>query len=365
MDSRGSGVAEDRAAPTRQKSCNACVRGKRRCDKRTPRCSRCAAKSLDCVYQRRPPRQRGPRDDDDGGGGAVPGLDMAFDMADALGSDASPDSLLGGPPPPLDFSIVDLLASTGADAWNLPGYYPDGGKMDLPPLPSGLPAAGEASPPALVLQQQPQHPQPQQRQGPPRDLALLRANEDACLDADPLHVHDPRTRLGFIVTFLSSMPATLSATRALPFMHPRLWAGQLPRPILSAFGAAAAYGARSPGTRAWTVRLIADAARDIHRKGDRPGPSRLDKLARVQALTVVDAMRVFDGDVGLRAAAERGLPLLFAWTKELAGLRYELEHEAMAHRAPSRDVPPKSWEVCHPRPPLSRPVPRPAGAGTR
>ncbi|KAF1739295.1 hypothetical protein CRV24_001227 [Beauveria bassiana] len=40
---------------SRQKSCNACVRGKRRCDKRTPRCTRCAAKGLDCVYHKMPP----------------------------------------------------------------------------------------------------------------------------------------------------------------------------------------------------------------------------------------------------------------------------------------------------------------------
>ncbi|PTB61313.1 hypothetical protein BBK36DRAFT_122468, partial [Trichoderma citrinoviride] len=49
---RGNG---DGGAASRQKSCNACVRGKRRCDKRTPRCTRCAAKGLDCVYQRQPP----------------------------------------------------------------------------------------------------------------------------------------------------------------------------------------------------------------------------------------------------------------------------------------------------------------------
>lgn len=38
------------AAASRQKSCNACVRSKRRCDKRTPRCTRCATKRALCIY---------------------------------------------------------------------------------------------------------------------------------------------------------------------------------------------------------------------------------------------------------------------------------------------------------------------------
>jgi len=48
---------------SRQKSCNACVRSKRRCDKRTPRCTRCAEKKVDCVYQNLPGDGLGGIDD--------------------------------------------------------------------------------------------------------------------------------------------------------------------------------------------------------------------------------------------------------------------------------------------------------------
>lgn len=37
-------------AATRQKNCNSCVQTKRRCDRRTPICSRCVEKKLPCVY---------------------------------------------------------------------------------------------------------------------------------------------------------------------------------------------------------------------------------------------------------------------------------------------------------------------------
>lgn len=35
---------------SRQKNCNSCVQTKRRCDRRTPVCSRCAEKNTPCVY---------------------------------------------------------------------------------------------------------------------------------------------------------------------------------------------------------------------------------------------------------------------------------------------------------------------------
>ena len=35
---------------SRQKNCNGCVQVKRRCDRRTPICSRCAEKKIPCIY---------------------------------------------------------------------------------------------------------------------------------------------------------------------------------------------------------------------------------------------------------------------------------------------------------------------------
>lgn len=38
------------AAASRQKSCNSCVLGKRKCDKTRPACDRCTARGVRCVY---------------------------------------------------------------------------------------------------------------------------------------------------------------------------------------------------------------------------------------------------------------------------------------------------------------------------
>lgn len=41
---------------SRQKSCSSCVQSKRRCDRKTPVCTRCAEKKSTCVYGKEPRR---------------------------------------------------------------------------------------------------------------------------------------------------------------------------------------------------------------------------------------------------------------------------------------------------------------------
>ncbi|KAJ4158923.1 hypothetical protein NW765_012566 [Fusarium oxysporum] len=216
MDSLGSLAARkmDRSAASRQKSCNACVRGKRKCDKKTPRCTRCAAKGLDCVYQRLPPGANFHDDDLCAGLGAtdnlneVPDFDMGFDINN-LGADSSastsnttPDSLdrvttssieLDSP---LDFSIIDHLmandTSLGSELWNMGDY--GNNKLSIPPVPAG---------PVVI-----------------RDVAVL-DRADACLaDFNPLDVYDPRTRVGYTVEIITNLYRDFARTRRLPFIHP-------------------------------------------------------------------------------------------------------------------------------------------------
>jgi hypothetical protein len=46
---------------SRQKNCNSCVQAKRRCDRRTPVCSRCAEKNTACVYSKSKAANRSPK----------------------------------------------------------------------------------------------------------------------------------------------------------------------------------------------------------------------------------------------------------------------------------------------------------------
>ena len=46
-------LAPESSSASRQKSCHACVKGKRGCDKRHPVCSRCEEKKIQCIYAKR------------------------------------------------------------------------------------------------------------------------------------------------------------------------------------------------------------------------------------------------------------------------------------------------------------------------
>ena len=72
-----------------------------------------------------------------------------------------------------------------------------------------------------------------------------------------------------------------------------------------------------------------------------------DKLARAQALLIYNTIRLFDGDVTLRAQAEEDMPLLESWLSIMLGCRQNLGNIYRMDEIAIRDNPPPSWEVGH------------------
>ncbi|KAF4122517.1 Fungal Zn(2)-Cys(6) binuclear cluster domain, partial [Geosmithia morbida] len=280
--------------------------------------------------------------------------------------------------PNLDFTIADLLGHSPQDShdansrngsgnpWSLPMYFGEP-KADFPiammatpsppppppPPPPPLPPPPAVAQPASAQQQQGGH------KHPIRDLTLLRDESRCVSTVDPLVVHDPRSRMGYIIQYMTKMHVTFARTRCLPFIHHRLYASRLPRTMMTAFAAASAYAGRTPDTKPWVMKLLGDAAADILAHGGwaRPtsatasaspvpvnaGPhSPLERLARVQAMVLLDSMRIFDGDILLRNAAEADNVVLDAWIDDLVMLRDDLEN-VLGH-APNNQTP-KSWDA--------------------
>jgi hypothetical protein len=342
----------DRVPASRQKSCNACVRGKRRCDKRAPNCTRCAARGLDCVYQRLPHSSMTDASSVSASASAAAaaaadladfGLNFDMDM-EGLTSDSSPGSSslhtdLGLQlDPVLDFSIADLVADgcgndNGAgtclpstdnalspcrELWNMQQSFGGGpGKMDLPPLPTV---------PRLPL----------------RDLRTLQgASECVTLDLALNQLYDPGTRIGWVLERATAMPAEFARTRALSYIHPRLWAGATPAPktVMAAFTAAAAHSACTPQNKGWTCKLVMDAAREVHREGE-TAETPAQRLGRVQAAVIVASIKMFDGDITMRSSAEREMVVLHGWIKDLL----LLVRETCALQDVEDELTPKSWD---------------------
>ena len=358
MSRKAPKLDENASASTRQKSCNTCVKGKRRCDKRSPRCSRCAAKGLDCVYQKLPPGamssmpatsaapppnlSRSTTVSVSDVTDMVPDLEMSgFDM-DSYGmrSDTSPESLQTDPGLQLDSSLevdlsfVDILtgSSNSFDGdtfpWTFTGFD-DTEKMNLnlPLAPIAAPSVPKAAPPAAPL----------------RDLSLYPI-KDECLSVDPLLVHDERSRIGALLSQLTKLHIAFVKSRSTSFMHPRLWTAQMPETIMSAFTAANAYVNSTPETKGWTMKLLADASRSILDRGAR-ATTPYERLARTAALLLVHLIRIYDGDVMSRASAEREVSKLFAWAEDLGDLHTELREGTGGLTEASKDTPPESWEV--------------------
>lgn len=458
--SSSSSSSHHATAASRQKSCNACVRGKRRCDKTAPRCTRCAAKGLDCVYQRVPPGSSPSAvtlahsaarisssattttttttptvnvnanansnaavpsssassesryntvcteltdDDFEMGGFDVSDLASVYGQAphahdgqqqqqhhnhhshhnqmgggNISAASSSPELALD---PSLEFSIADLLGASScssvgsgtgtgtmttpeadssssasmAGLWNLPGFGEP--KADFPTLSQSFSFADATtfeqahqshSHEATVPDSQAHlHQQQQPQQQIIRDVTVLNTARTAgnCFAIDPLLIHDPRSSIGYMFHTFTSMHLDFVRTRALPFAHPRLYATNVPRTIMAAYCGAAAYASRSPATRAWAYKAVQEAAAEVRREG-LLATTPTEKLARCHALFVLESIRVFDGDLGLRYAAERELDTLRDWSFELLEYLEGVGGDDILSRARAgREQSPATWET--------------------
>lgn len=117
------------------------------------------------------------------------------------------------------------------------------------------------------------------------------------------------------------------ATRgSSPLHHWHLYRERMPRHVQDAYTAVAAYhAARTPAARSTVARvlddrvaqLLQDQALGTSLPTGRQELDVFDHLSRVQALLAYQAIRLFDGDVRMRAQAEAMIPTLFLWSKQL------------------------------------------------
>ncbi|KAK1990416.1 hypothetical protein LX36DRAFT_686031 [Colletotrichum falcatum] len=405
----------DAADKSRQKSCNACVRSKRRCDKRTPRCTRCAEKNFSCVYQNLPsaPAAGGPARA--GATAPTPPVNGNF----GLGTSSSSSSL-----PPSSFPAG--FASTGQDdtlqAMDLGGdegcmsslnfntldghhlqhppeqqqqkqqqqqqqntlessSYIDcglhtlvatedmgGGGNNSTPLPNlGIDAttapfdfnsvmdfinADPVTGGEIQLWETPLTPVVQKTMTPEMNSSIWEEEVPAMcqeIGFKPWQIHEPSSRVGYLVGVFKNMHVTFAQTKQTPFLHRHLYRGtrETPRPLLVAYTAISAYAGRTEANKDWAIRALCEGANEVL-KGSKGTASHLtghEKLARTQALWLLQTVRCFDGDIYLRAQAERDMDVLEGWLKELEGMRDNFDEVHFLDEGAMRARAPRSWEV--------------------
>lgn len=73
-------------------------------------------------------------------------------------------------------------------------------------------------------------------------------------------------------------------------------------------------------------------------------------LIRVQALLLYQTIRVFDGDIRLRANADKHMDMLHNWNKHLADLRDDSNDVQLSPTGSLEVQTPESWQVSiHPQ----------------
>ncbi|KAI1376355.1 hypothetical protein F4677DRAFT_459869 [Hypoxylon crocopeplum] len=311
---------------SRQKSCNACVKSKRRCDKRIPACGNCTKKQHLCVY---------------GGQLDVQSCGNSADISISLDSVTSPLSTSCGD----NFVLNDIGFSASFDTG-----------MGLPPtatlridntiesLLNSIPGSGYGDTPALcdLLRQD------TEVESSPMSKALSRQDYSKmlamCDDFAPWQLADSSTRIAYAMSVFKNLHTSFAQNNSTICMHRRLYVDDTPRWILQAFSLCVLYKNQTDATRGFVLKVLHENVRDLIEMAGGTAFTPREKLARVHALMVYQTIRMFDGDISLGQQADNDVPLLEAWNNELKKVRDNLEEFAELNVAEIRNKPPESWE---------------------
>ncbi|KAK2010726.1 hypothetical protein LZ32DRAFT_362977 [Colletotrichum eremochloae] len=328
----------------KQKACIACTESKRRCDKGAPSCSRCDDRDIDCRYpvtkRRRPPLQpQGP-------------------FPDPLVQQPDLNTLTDT----LEFDASSLEAGIWSMPWTSLDFTPASQPASLFTALQFPPAKGPPQPTAQT--HTPQHSTSSVASSLAESKWFL-APSTWLIDHCPPPAPD-----SYPVAVMTNFNRGLQAwTRRWvmeghnPFIHRSLYAERdhLPVCIQDAFTAASAYYTKTPLNETFVYRILdARVAALVASQPAAVGDDSLsaamldtrDHLARVHALLVYTVIRLYDGSVSQRAAAENLLPTLTLWAKHLwdsaladvDSLSQSWQPRPFEH-CPSNPGPPDSREV--------------------
>lgn len=288
----------------RRKSCAACIKAKRRCDQRMPACSRCTTRRISCTYSS--PSVSQAR----GISTISPTPDLTFEedvgessgLTHAISTAHTPTTLATTSPlpnssqwdpglPDLDvFDIENLLHNNeyrvDANIQNM-AFLNSSPLFSLPSLSFACRWAVAGYPPG------------------PGEMASL-----------PDDIHE------YALNRLKTYPRAFVRSGGNSFISPQLYDGALPQPLLNAFCACTTYYARSGPTTRISFQVLDCIASAL--ASPRTSWTIAEHLASLQALMLLQIIRLFDGDVRQRAVAEEHETIMKQWTSQLH-LRFENE----------------------------------------
>jgi hypothetical protein len=156
-------------------------------------------------------------------------------------------------------------------------------------------------------------------------------------------------RIVYTVKRIKSYPSLLARQAQTPFIHSSLYRDTLPRVMQDVLGACALYGQKRETNQPLVFGVISAAADRLLNDYSPVGLAAWEQLAAVQALVLYQIIRLFDGDIRQRADAERAIPTLQDWTRQLQGRIHRigdpsLSADSIGRTPPATSLAMDSWQ---------------------
>ncbi|ATZ50136.1 hypothetical protein BCIN_05g05140 [Botrytis cinerea B05.10] len=278
------------SSTSRHKSCLGCIQTKRKCDRTWPRCQRCVTRRTECRYigRNRPQLQQ------------------------------SPDSDVDQPAPALEH-----LGEQSSSNWRLEQYHAEPSLLLTPcwdgalfEFPYHFSLAGQGD--FIFNSIQDEVPQPASSN---TDPDIVRAvTSDSKLQA----------RVEFVAKRLTRIPRTFAQHGHTMFIHHIQFQQSCSPALQDAMSACALYCMKSVANQALVFRNLENKCQQLIASTNMLLASRTDLLEALQALLLYQLMRLFDGDIRLRAHAEVDESVAILWASQLNALTFNAEDTAMA-----------------------------------
>lgn len=329
--------------PPRQKSCVACIKAKRRCNRGQPECLRCSQRKIRCRYNSldndsaRVNQRAIQRSADGDVSPRSSGL-----LADSVqeGGGLQPSIILETPVlPPEDPAFLDFGPHSAAlDTYT--SAFEGNTTLDLDEFGFILACTDTVNN------------SPNNYKGyesPDGDVNEVEAAWHALCPCMPIHIQKLITtgsnmaliisrQFQYSIDMLKRAPWHMVFNNATPWCHPRLYRDAMPRVMQDAQACCALYLTKNPINRSNVLRTIDARANDIISGPLTPSASSLEILARTQALLLYQIICVFDGDIQTGLVAEQTMPHLAASSTQLLNQLSVVEEKLNCMQHPGKQL---------------------------
>ncbi|KUI58581.1 Regulator of drug sensitivity 1 [Cytospora mali] len=289
--------------PPRRKSCQACVKAKRRCDQRSPACLRCVQRKIMCQYPARPsenirsnpgqpPLSAGvlttPSDIQLESGSQDETLLNPMEMAQDLQFFGSPWP--GGEAHDLHFDGMALgavdgpLLTSNSALCGQDNIHPGINEQNESELRFEFTGMGTSSATTELATRPP--------------LAVSAPNR---VDVAAL-TRELEGNLSYAIDQIKAAPRTMLMETETPWCHPLLYKERMPRVMQDAVSSCALYIAKNSVNAPMIMSCIDARVNDLLDSTLPEDP--LETLARTHALLLYQIIRFFDGDILARSSAD-------------------------------------------------------------